>query len=41
VAPGHPRLVNGYTPREPGLMLKSSLGMGGHNAVLVVDEPHA
>jgi 3-oxoacyl-[acyl-carrier-protein] synthase II len=40
VAPGHPRLVNGYTPREPGLMLKSSLGMGGHNAVLVVDEPH-
>ncbi len=40
VAPGHPRLVNGYTPREPGLMLKSSLGMGGHNAVVVVDEPH-
>jgi 3-oxoacyl-[acyl-carrier-protein] synthase II len=40
VAPGHPRLVNGYTEREPGMMLKSSLGMGGHNAVLVVDEPH-
>ena len=39
VAPGHPRLVNGYTKREPGLMLKSSLGMGGHNAVLVVDGP--
>ncbi len=40
VAPGHPRLVNGYTERAPGMMLKSSLGMGGHNAVLVVDEPH-
>jgi 3-oxoacyl-[acyl-carrier-protein] synthase II len=39
VAPGHPRLLDGNTPREPGLMLKSSLGMGGHNAVLVVDEP--
>ena len=41
VAPGHPRLLDGNTPREPGLMLKSSLGMGGHNAVLVVDEPHS
>ncbi len=39
VAPGHPKLLDGNTPRQPGLMLKSSLGMGGHNAVLVVDEP--
>jgi 3-oxoacyl-[acyl-carrier-protein] synthase II len=39
VAPGHPRLVDGLTRREPGLILKSSLGMGGHNAVLVVDGP--
>jgi len=41
VAPGHPRLVDGYTPRQPGLMLKSSLGMGGHNAVVVLDEPRS
>jgi 3-oxoacyl-[acyl-carrier-protein] synthase II len=39
VAPGHSKLLDGNTRREPGLMLKSSLGMGGHNAVLVVDEP--
>jgi 3-oxoacyl-[acyl-carrier-protein] synthase II len=39
VAPGYDRLLDGTTPREPGLMLKSSLGMGGHNAVLVIDEP--
>ena len=39
VAPGHPRLVDGSTVREPGLELKSSIGMGGLNAVVVVDGP--
>ncbi len=29
VAPGHPKLVNGRTPRMPGLVMKSSLGLGG------------
>lgn len=38
VAPGHPRLLSGLTPRKPGIMLKSSIGMGGHNAVLVLDD---
>jgi 3-oxoacyl-[acyl-carrier-protein] synthase II len=39
VAPGHPRLVDGSTVRQTGLELKSSIGMGGLNAVVVVDEP--
>jgi 3-oxoacyl-[acyl-carrier-protein] synthase II len=39
VAPGHPRLVNGLTARVPGLMVKSSVGMGGYNTVVVVAEP--
>ncbi len=38
VAPGHPRLLSGLTPRKPGIMLKSSIGMGGHNSVLVLDD---
>ena len=39
VAPGHPRLVNGHSPRQPGLMVKSSIGMGGYNTAVVVAEP--
>lgn len=39
VAPGHPRLLDGPTPRQPGLVLKSSIGMGGNNSVVVLDEP--
>ena len=39
VAPGHPRLVNGLTPRRPGPMLKSSIGMGGFNTAIVLGEP--
>jgi 3-oxoacyl-[acyl-carrier-protein] synthase II len=39
VAPGHPRLLNGLTPRLPGLMVKSSIGMGGYNSVIVLGEP--
>ena len=26
------------TPRKPGIMLKSSIGMGGHNSVIVLDD---
>ena len=36
VAPGHPRLVDGPTPMRSGLTLKTSLGMGGHNAAVVL-----
>lgn len=39
VAPGHPRLLDGLTPREPGPMIKSSIGMGGFNSVVVLGEP--
>jgi 3-oxoacyl-[acyl-carrier-protein] synthase II len=38
VAPGHARLLSGPTPRKPGITLKSSLGMGGHNSVVVLDD---
>ena len=38
VAPGHARLLHGPTPRKPGIMLKSSIGMGGHNSVIVLDD---
>lgn len=41
VAPGHPRLVSGHTPRVPGPMVKSSIGMGGYNAVVVIGEPES
>jgi 3-oxoacyl-[acyl-carrier-protein] synthase II len=39
VAPGHPKLVDGRAPRAPGLMVKSSIGMGGYNTVVVIAEP--
>ncbi len=39
VAPGHPRLVNGLTPRRPGPMIKSSIGMGGFNTAVILGEP--
>jgi 3-oxoacyl-[acyl-carrier-protein] synthase II len=38
VAPAHPRVLDGVTPRAPGPTLKSSIGMGGYNAALVIDE---
>jgi 3-oxoacyl-[acyl-carrier-protein] synthase II len=38
VAAGHPQLLDGLTPRRPGPTVKSSLGMGGHNSVIVLDE---
>jgi len=39
VAHGHPRLLDGLTPRLPGPMVKSSIGMGGFNSVIVIGEP--
>ena len=39
VAPGHPRLVNGHTPRRPGMMVKSSIGLGGFNSAIVLAAP--
>jgi 3-oxoacyl-[acyl-carrier-protein] synthase II len=37
VAPANPRVLDGVTPRTPGPTLKSSIGMGGYNAALVLD----
>ncbi len=39
VAPGHPKLVDGRSPRVPGATVKSSIGLGGYNTALVIDEP--
>ncbi|HJQ44702.1 MAG TPA: beta-ketoacyl synthase N-terminal-like domain-containing protein [Amycolatopsis sp.] len=39
IAPGHPQLLNGRTPVGDGLTVKSSLGMGGHNSVVVLAPP--
>lgn len=39
VARAHPQLLNGRTPVEDGLTVKSSLGMGGHNSVVVLAPP--
>ncbi|MHA6799880.1 beta-ketoacyl synthase N-terminal-like domain-containing protein [Bounagaea algeriensis] len=39
VAPGHPRLLAGPTAAQPGTTVKSAIGMGGHNSVVVLDTP--
>jgi 3-oxoacyl-[acyl-carrier-protein] synthase II len=39
VAPGHPKLVDGRSPRVPGLVAKSSIGMGGYNTVVLIEKP--
>jgi 3-oxoacyl-[acyl-carrier-protein] synthase II len=39
VAPGHPRLLNGPSPIDGGITIKSSLGMGGHNSAVVLAPP--
>ncbi|TWE14361.1 3-oxoacyl-[acyl-carrier-protein] synthase II [Prauserella muralis] len=36
VAEAHPRLLHGEFPVDGGLTVKSSLGMGGHNSVVVL-----
>jgi 3-oxoacyl-[acyl-carrier-protein] synthase II len=40
VAPGHPQLLDGPEPVRGGLTVKSSLGMGGHNSVIVLEPPN-
>jgi 3-oxoacyl-[acyl-carrier-protein] synthase II len=39
VASGHPRLLSGLVRRQPGPVVKSSIGMGGNNSIVVLDEP--
>ena len=39
VARGHPRLLDGATAATDGLVVKASLGMSGHNAVLILSPP--
>ncbi|MEU8900032.1 beta-ketoacyl synthase N-terminal-like domain-containing protein [Nocardia sp. NPDC048505] len=39
VAQAHPRLLDGPQPFRGGTTLKVSLGMGGHNSMLVLGEP--
>jgi 3-oxoacyl-[acyl-carrier-protein] synthase II len=41
VAPGHDRLVSGPVARQPGPTIKSSIGMGGYNTAILLDEPSA
>ena len=41
VAKGHPRLLDGPTACVEGPVVKSSLGMGGHNGVLVLEAASA
>jgi 3-oxoacyl-[acyl-carrier-protein] synthase II len=38
-ADAHPRLLDGKTPMEDGLTLKTALGMGGHNTAVVICAP--
>jgi 3-oxoacyl-[acyl-carrier-protein] synthase II len=35
VASGDPRLLDGPTPTKPGLTVKTSIGLGGHNSAVV------
>jgi 3-oxoacyl-[acyl-carrier-protein] synthase II len=39
VAPGHPQLIDGHHKVTDGITVKSSLGMGGHNSVVVLAPP--
>jgi 3-oxoacyl-[acyl-carrier-protein] synthase II len=39
VAPGHPQLLDGPSPVRDAITVKSSLGMGGHNSVVVLAPP--
>ena len=39
VATAHPQLLDGPTPLSDGITVKSSLGMGGHNSVVVLAPP--
>jgi 3-oxoacyl-[acyl-carrier-protein] synthase II len=39
VAPGHPQLLSGHSAVPDGITVKSSIGMGGHNSVVVLAPP--
>lgn len=39
VAAGHARLLDGPQPVDDGITVKSSIGMGGHNSVVVLGPP--
>lgn len=39
VAPGHRQLIDGHEKITGGITVKSSLGMGGHNSVVVLAPP--
>jgi 3-oxoacyl-[acyl-carrier-protein] synthase II len=39
VSPPHPRAVFGPTPAQPGLVVKSSIGMGGYNTAVLIENP--
>ena len=39
VAPGHDRLLSGPVAPRAGVTLKSSIGMGGYNTAILLDEP--
>lgn len=41
VAKGHDRLLSGLTARRPGITFKSSIGMGGYNTAVLLDDPPA
>lgn len=36
VAEGDPRLLDGLTPVKPGITVKTSIGLGGHNSAIVI-----
>lgn len=40
VADGHPQLLDGPTPIDGGVTLKSSIGMGGHNSAVILMSTH-
>jgi 3-oxoacyl-[acyl-carrier-protein] synthase II len=39
ISKGHPKLLDGLTAGAEGPVMKSSLGMGGHNAAVVLEAP--
>jgi 3-oxoacyl-[acyl-carrier-protein] synthase II len=39
ISRAHPQLLNGPTPISGGITVKSSMGMGGYNSVIVVAPP--
>jgi 3-oxoacyl-[acyl-carrier-protein] synthase II len=41
VAPAYSRLLDGPTPFEGGITVKLSLGMGGHNSMVVLGPARA